>query len=137
MEVGEEGMRYEVISIPPPKVVFTGNSPVSPHPILKISTTPTESGTSLSASLGPRTPGLRTSLRPRQERPALQKLLDVLLPALERKDPRQFFAWPVTDSIAPGYSTIITKPMDFSTMKQKIEENEYKTLQDFSVSSSV
>lgn len=63
----------------------------------------------------------------------MQKLLELLLPTLERKDPRQFFAWPVTDNIAPGYSSIITKPMDFSTMKQKIEENQYKTLQEFSV----
>jgi bromodomain-containing protein 7/9 len=57
----------------------------------------------------------------------------LLMPNLERKDPRQFFAWPVTDSIAPNYSSIITKPMDFSTMKQKIEDNQYKTLQEFTV----
>ena len=79
--------------------------------------------------------GLRTSLRPRLERPALQKLLELLLPSLERKDPRQFFAWPVTDNIAPGYSTIIKKPMDFSTMKMKIEDNQYKMLQEFMVNS--
>lgn len=115
--------------------------PLSPvRPIVKISTTPTELGSGggsgggiLSATLTTR--GLRTSLRPRQERPALQKLLELLLPNLERKDPRQFFAWPVTDNIAPGYSSIITKPMDFSTMKQKIEENQYKTLQEFTVRS--
>jgi len=59
--------------------------------------------------------------------------LELLLPNLERKDPRQFFAWPVTDNIAPGYSSIITKPMDFSTMKQKIEENQYRTLHEFAV----
>nr|CAG4645465.1 EOG090X04G3 [Lynceus sp. MCZ IZ 141354] len=67
-------------------------------------------------------------LRQRQERPALQKLLDTVLSALERKDPRQFFAWPVTDSIAPGYSQIITKPMDFSSIRAKIDNNEYKSL---------
>lgn len=109
---------------------------------MKISTTSLDSGTgsNLSASLATRvqrtSPGaapLRTSLRPRQERPAIQKLLELLMPNLERKDPRQFFAWPVTDSIAPNYSSIITKPMDFSTMKQKIEDNQYKTLQEFTV----
>lgn len=112
----------------------------SPRPILKISTAPHEPGSTptLSATLSSRShqtnPGsLRTSLRPRQERPALQKLLELILPNLERKDPRQFFAWPVTDSIAPGYSTIIPRPMDFSTMKQKIEENQYKTLREFEV----
>lgn len=112
---------------------------------MKISTASLDLGTgsNLSASLATRvqhtSPGaapLRTSLRPRQERPALQKLLELLLPNLEQKDPRQFFAWPVTDSIAPNYSSIITKPMDFSTMKQKIEDNQYKTLQEFTVSMS-
>nr|SVE75060.1 EOG090X04G3 [Daphnia dolichocephala] len=117
---GDESLRYEVITVQP--------------------SNPTEgTGSNLSASLATRmqrtSPGaaplLRTSLRPRQERPALQKLLELLLPNLEHKDPRQFFAWPVTDSIAPNYSSIITKPMDFSTMKHKIEENQYKTLQEF------
>lgn len=124
--------RYEVVAVQPSTSSMSGG-PLSPsRPILKISTAPTESGTpGLSATLSTR--GIRTSLRPRQERPALQKLLELLLPNLERKDPRQFFAWPVTDNIAPGYSSIITKPMDFSTMKQKIEENQYKTLHEFSV----
>lgn len=70
-------------------------------------------------------------LRQRQERTSLQKLLEHLLKALEKRDPQQFFAWPVTDNIAPGYSHIISKPMDFSTMKQKIDDNQYVGLQDF------
>lgn len=70
-------------------------------------------------------------LKQKQEKTSLQKLLDHLLKALEKRDPQQFFAWPVTDNIAPGYSHIISKPMDFSTMKQKIDENQYPDLQDF------
>lgn len=70
-------------------------------------------------------------LRQRQERTALQKLLDHLLKTLEKRDPQQFFAWPVTDHIAPGYSQIIQQPMDFSTMKQKIDENMYPTMNDY------
>lgn len=135
---GDESLRYEVVTVQPSSSNQGGA--LSPRPILKISTTSLESGSSLAASLATRmqrtSPGavpLRTSLRPRQERPALQKLLELLLPNLERKDPRQFFAWPVTDSIAPNYSSIITKPMDFSTMKQKIEDNQYRTLQEFAV----
>lgn len=50
---------------------------------------------------------------------------------MEKRDPQQFFAWPVTDNIAPGYSTIITNPMDFSTIKQKIDDNNYQNLQEF------
>ncbi|MHC5848197.1 bromodomain-containing protein, partial [Streptococcus pyogenes] len=49
----------------------------------------------------------------------------------EKRDPHQFFAWPVTDDIAPGYSSIITKPMDFSTIRQKIDDSEYASLTEF------
>lgn len=70
-------------------------------------------------------------LKLKQSRSPLSKLLDHLLKALEKRDPHQFFAWPVTDDIAPGYSAIITRPMDFSTIRQKIEENEYHLLTDF------
>lgn len=70
-------------------------------------------------------------LKLKQSRSPLSKLLDHLLKAVEKRDPHQFFAWPVTDDIAPGYSSIITKPMDFSTIRQKIEENEYPILTDF------
>ncbi len=70
-------------------------------------------------------------LKLKQSRSPLAKLLDHLLKVLEKRDPHQFFAWPVTDLIAPGYSQIISKPMDFSTMRQKIEDNEYATLNEF------
>ncbi|CAL8070209.1 unnamed protein product [Orchesella dallaii] len=67
------------------------------------------------------------------EKQPFQKLLDHLLRALQKKDPQLFFAWPVTDKIAPGYSTIIKEPMDFSTMKSKIDEGSYNTLPEFTV----
>lgn len=72
-------------------------------------------------------------IKQKQERTGLQKLLEHLLKALEKRDPQQFFAWPVTDNIAPGYSHIISKPMDFSTMKNKIDNNLYLNLQEFIV----
>lgn len=50
-----------------------------------------------------------------------------------RKDPHGFFAFPVTDAIAPGYSMIIKHPMDFGTMKEKIVSNEYKSITEFKV----
>lgn len=71
------------------------------------------------------------TLKNRQGKSPLQHLLEYLLKNLEHKDPQQFFAWPVTDHIAPGYSSIIAHPMDFSTMRTKIENNEYPTLADF------
>ncbi|XP_057196620.1 bromodomain-containing protein 9 isoform X2 [Triplophysa rosa] len=60
-----------------------------------------------------------------------QQLLEHFLRLLQRKDPHGFFAFPVTDAIAPGYSMIIKHPMDFSTMKDKIAANEYKTITEF------
>ena len=60
-----------------------------------------------------------------------QQFLSYLLKQLQRKDIQQFFAWPVSDMIAPGYSSIISHPMDLSTMKKKIDQNDYETLVDF------
>lgn len=73
-------------------------------------------------------------LNQRQKRKPLSRLLEHLLRNLEKKDQNQFFAWPVTDNYAPNYSTIIKRPMDFSTMKQKIDDNMYNSLYCFTVS---
>ena len=85
------------------------------------------SGSSLSPHREPRT----CVLRKIAERTPLQRLLEHLLRSMEKRDPQQFFAWPVTDSIAPGYSSIIINPMDFSTIKQKIDDNNYQNLNEF------
>ncbi|XP_072009187.1 bromodomain-containing protein 9 isoform X1 [Engystomops pustulosus] len=61
----------------------------------------------------------------------IQQLLEYFLRQLQRKDPHGFFAFPVTDQIAPGYFMIIKHPMDFSTMKEKIAANEYKSITEF------
>lgn len=70
-------------------------------------------------------------LKLKQSNSPLSKMLSHLLRLLEKKDPHQFFAWPVTDEIAPGYSSIISHPMDFLTIRQKVEENQYTSLQEF------
>lgn len=62
---------------------------------------------------------------------ALQSLLEHLCHLLEKKDPQQFFAYPVSDSIAPGYSKMISRPMDFATMKGKIDNSKYRSLPEF------
>lgn len=64
-------------------------------------------------------------------RKPLTNLLSHLLGLLEKKDTQQFFAWPVSDDIAPGYSNIIANPMDFFTMRTKIDDNKYQTLTEF------
>ena len=49
----------------------------------------------------------------------------------------QFFIEPVTDLIAPGYSNIITQPMCFATMRDKVAKGDYTTLQQCEVSGGV
>ncbi|XP_032093240.1 bromodomain-containing protein 9 isoform X5 [Thamnophis elegans] len=69
--------------------------------------------------------------QPKNESTPIQQLLEHFLRQLQRKDPHGFFAFPVTDAIAPGYSMIIKHPMDFATMKEKIAANEYKSVTEF------
>ncbi|OXB71210.1 UNVERIFIED_CONTAM: hypothetical protein H355_004448 [Colinus virginianus] len=90
-------------------------------------------------------PGKKVEVEPPPDRPIracrtqpaenestpIQRLLEHFLRQLQRKDPHGFFAFPVTDAIAPGYSMIIKHPMDFGTMKEKIASNEYKSVTEF------
>ncbi|EDV99112.1 GH13677 [Drosophila grimshawi] len=130
-----------------------GSSPTKPLPDLLI---PSPSGSTAASTPGgasllnaltpkaleaPKTPSSSSEsgreprscvLKLKQQKSPLNKLLEHLLRFLEKRDPHQFFAWPVTDDIAPGYSSIISKPMDFSTMRQKIDDHEYAALSEFS-----
>lgn len=74
---------------------------------------------------------------PNENRQTLQQLLTHLLRALERRDPQQLFAWPVTDRIAPNYSRLISKPMDFETIRRNIQSNQYISLNAFVVSITI
>ena len=64
----------------------------------------------------------------------LTECLDYLHRMISRKDKEDIFHEPVTDAIAPGYSLIIKKPMDLSTMKKKIDEQQYDSVSDYRVS---
>ena len=61
------------------------------------------------------------------------QLLSYFLSYLERKDDKKFFAFPITDVIAPNYSTIVKHPMDFSAMRKKLSRGYYHTLSQFKV----
>lgn len=74
------------------------------------------------------------TINPSENRQTLQQLLTHLLRALERRDPQRLFAWPVTDRIAPNYSRLISKPMDFETIRRNIQSNLYTSLNAFVVS---
>lgn len=68
-----------------------------------------------------------------KEQTPLQEALNQLIRQLQRKDPNAFFSFPVTDFIAPGYSAVIKRPMDFSTMKDKVKKECYQSLDELKV----
>ena len=67
------------------------------------------------------------------EESRLTECLDYLHKMIIRKDKEDIFQYPVTDDIAPGYSLIIKKPMDFSTMRKKIDNHLYSTVMEYRV----
>uniref|UniRef100_A0A7M5WX99 Bromo domain-containing protein n=1 Tax=Clytia hemisphaerica TaxID=252671 RepID=A0A7M5WX99_9CNID len=66
-----------------------------------------------------------------KEIPPFRLCLENLLRNLQRKDVYNIFQFPVSDAVAPGYSKVIKKPMDFMTMSQKIEKDEYTSIEEF------
>lgn len=66
-------------------------------------------------------------------RSALRFFLKHLHRQIQRNDPEGVFAEPVTDDIAPGYSSIIKRSMDLQTIGAKIDSNSYSTVDEFKV----
>ncbi|CAF0761192.1 unnamed protein product [Adineta ricciae] len=61
----------------------------------------------------------------------LNVFLHHLLEQLEHLDDNHYFASPVDETEVPTYYKFITHPMDFSTMKKKIDRDEYSNLDQF------
>lgn len=49
---------------------------------------------------------------------------------IQRRDHHGIFKDPVTEDVAPGYFKVIQEPMDFTTMRGKLERGEYLTYED-------
>ncbi|KAE8296628.1 Bromodomain-containing protein 1 [Larimichthys crocea] len=58
-------------------------------------------------------------------------LLRAVLSQLQEKDQYSIFAQPVSIKEVPDYLDHIKNPMDFSTMRKRIDAHEYKSLEDF------
>jgi hypothetical protein len=54
-----------------------------------------------------------------------------VLNSLDEADEHKLFAEPVTDDIAPEYSTVCPNPMDLSTLRGKLGSRKYAGLEDF------
>eukprot|EP00934_Nitzschia_sp_Nitz4_P002409 Nitzschia sp. Nitz4//scaffold2_size372955//231176//233998//NITZ4_000442-RA/size372955-processed-gene-0.434-mRNA-1//1//CDS//3329546835//2404//frame0 len=61
----------------------------------------------------------------------LNRIITAGLQAMKESDPQNLFLNPVTDSIAPGYSKVIKKPMSISNMESKIENNVYNSIDEW------
>ncbi|XP_075241467.1 uncharacterized protein LOC142336478 [Convolutriloba macropyga] len=55
----------------------------------------------------------------------LKRKLQQTQRAIQKKDIKKMFSSPITDAVAPGYSQIIAKPMDFYTINKKITSESY------------
>lgn len=87
-----------------------------------------------SSSLSPHQSSFSRPRKPKTEKGFID-LLEHLLRQIKRRDPKNFFLYPVTDEIAPGYSTFISSPMDMTTIQRKIDQRhsqpKYLNLGDF------
>ena len=52
---------------------------------------------------------------------------------LEKEDTQNIFGEPVDPDEVPDYLDLIKKPMDFSTMRSKVELLKYENFEDFEV----
>uniref|UniRef100_A0AC34Q839 Bromo domain-containing protein n=1 Tax=Panagrolaimus sp. JU765 TaxID=591449 RepID=A0AC34Q839_9BILA len=59
-----------------------------------------------------------------------QLFCDYMLRKLMSKDPEEYFTYPVSASVAPDYATVISQPMDFYTIQNKINSDAYKILEE-------
>ncbi|KAL8430705.1 hypothetical protein Efla_003687 [Eimeria flavescens] len=59
-----------------------------------------------------------------------QVLLDALT-RLKKKDKKQFFAFPIDPRLVPDYHLVVRNPMDFETMKHKVERDMYPDFASF------
>ncbi|KAM7249692.1 hypothetical protein ACFE04_008332 [Oxalis oulophora] len=78
---------------------------------------------------------VQVTLSPDQSSSTLQIpekcMLQLILDILQRKDTHEIFAEPVDPKEVEDYYEIIKEPMDFDTMRAKLHEGMYKTLEQF------
>ncbi|KAI9255165.1 hypothetical protein BDA99DRAFT_518055 [Phascolomyces articulosus] len=61
----------------------------------------------------------------------LKTIATKLIDTLERRDSYGLFLQPVDTSIVTDYLTVIKHPMDFQTMREKLNTDEYSDMEDF------
>ncbi|KAI0631373.1 hypothetical protein C8Q77DRAFT_1159174 [Trametes polyzona] len=61
----------------------------------------------------------------------LKEVLTKLIAQIKKKDDYAFFLQPVDPAQVPGYSDVISRPMDLGTMTTKVEKGKYRSLEEF------
>ncbi|KAJ1978761.1 hypothetical protein H4R35_001777 [Dimargaris xerosporica] len=61
----------------------------------------------------------------------LSRVLTPVLDALQAADPHDFFAQPVSTAYVPDYLDVVQNPMDFGTMRQRLQAFAYRSLEAF------
>ncbi|KAI0354547.1 hypothetical protein OH77DRAFT_1426157 [Trametes cingulata] len=61
----------------------------------------------------------------------LKEVLTKLIAQIKKKDDYAFFLQPVDPQQVPGYSDVISRPMDLGTMTTKVEKGKYRSLEEF------
>jgi len=69
----------------------------------------------------------------KNEGPVSKKKIEDALNKLQKLDKTHVFAYPVTEDIAPGYFSVISEPMDFTTIRARLKNNEYLSFYPFCV----
>ncbi|OJT09186.1 Bromodomain-containing protein 9 [Trametes pubescens] len=68
--------------------------------------------------------------RPLKLKP-LKEVLSKLISQIKKKDDYAFFLHPVDLAQVPGYSDVVSRPMDLGTMSTKVDKGKYRSLEEF------
>ncbi|CAO3612593.1 unnamed protein product [Mucor hiemalis] len=68
---------------------------------------------------------------PEVHRKDMKSILLKVLDTVQKRDAYGFFLEPVNPKLVPDYLKIIKSPMDFSTMRNKLEAGQYKSVEEF------
>ncbi|KAK5817057.1 hypothetical protein F5H01DRAFT_342327 [Linnemannia elongata] len=99
--------------------------------------TPREGSVPTSTKGGRKGKGSKRNLTPKTTTPVIPKKKELsvvchkLLDNFIKRDSYVLFSQPVDPTVVLDYATIIKNPMDFSTMRSKVERNFYPTIDEF------